>query len=149
MPTPCKPIVAHTSHVAIPHICHFFTQAKFWENKICTEKRVNYDKLHSKLPILHVNYDKLHSKLPILRVNYDKLQSKLPIFRVKSVKIYTRQKKIYTSANRGARDKYEVSLRLLLTTINRSLLLNIAQLLILVITITTSSGVLFRCASIS
>ena len=57
----------------------FFTQAKFLENKIYTEKRVNYDKLHSKLPILRVNYDKLHSKLPI--------------FRVKSVKIYTGQKK--------------------------------------------------------
>ena len=39
----------------------FFTQAKFLENKIYTEKRVNYDKLHSKLPILRVNYDKLHS----------------------------------------------------------------------------------------
>ena len=58
----------------IPHICHFFTQAKFLENEIYTEQRVNYDKLHSKLPILRVNYDKLHSKLPI--------------FRVKSVKIY-------------------------------------------------------------
>ena len=62
------------------------------ENKIYTEKRVNYDKLHSKLPILRVNYDKLHSKLPI--------------FCVKSVKIYTGQKKIYTGAARGARDKY-------------------------------------------
>ena len=61
----------------VPHICHFFTQAKFLENKIYTEKRVNYDKLHSKLPILRVNYDKLHSKLPI--------------FRVKSVEIYTGQ----------------------------------------------------------
>ena len=28
---------------AIPHICHFFTQAKFLENKIYTEKRVNYN----------------------------------------------------------------------------------------------------------
>ena len=50
-------------HALIPHICHFFTQAKFLENKIYTEKRVNYNKLHSKLPI----------------------------FRVKSVKIYTGQ----------------------------------------------------------
>ena len=32
----------------------------------------------------------------------------MPIFRAKSVKIYTGQKKIYTSAARGARDKYEV-----------------------------------------
>ena len=63
----------------IPHICHFFTQAKFLENEIYTEKRVNYNKLHSKLPILRVNYDKLHSKLPI--------------FRVKSEKNYTGQKK--------------------------------------------------------
>ena len=71
------------------YLSFFFTQTKFLENKICTEKRVNYDKLHIKLPILRVNYDKLHSKLPILRVNYDKLHIKLPIFRVKSVKIYT------------------------------------------------------------
>ena len=49
----------------IPHICHFFTQAKFLENKIYTKKRLNYDKLHSKLPL----------------------------FRVKSVKIYTGKKK--------------------------------------------------------
>ena len=63
----------------IPYICHFFTQAKFLENKIYTEKRVNYDKLHSKLPILRINYDILHSKLAI--------------FRVKSLKIYTGQKK--------------------------------------------------------
>ena len=63
----------------IPHICHFFTQAKFLENKIYTKKRINYDKLHSKLPILRINYDKLHSKLPI--------------FCVTSEKIYTGQKK--------------------------------------------------------
>ena len=63
----------------IPHICHFFTQAKVLENKIYTKKRVNYDKLHSKLPILRGNYDKLHSKLPF--------------FCVKSLKIYTGQKK--------------------------------------------------------
>ena len=49
------------------------------ENKIYTEKRVNYDKLHSKLPILRVNYNKLHSKLPF--------------FRIKSEKNYTGQKK--------------------------------------------------------
>ena len=28
----------------------FFAQAKFLENKIYTEKRVNYDKIHIKLP---------------------------------------------------------------------------------------------------
>ena len=72
----------------------FFTQAKFLENRIYTEKCVNYDKLHSKLPILHVNYDKLNSKLPI--------------FCVKSVKIYTSQKKFTRPPPLGARDKYEV-----------------------------------------
>ena len=56
----------------------FFTQATFLENKIYTEKRVNYDKLHSKLPNL----------------------------RVKSEKIYTGQKKF--TAARGAPDKYKV-----------------------------------------
>merc|ERR1712004_951781 len=72
----------------------FFTQAKFLESKIYTEKRVNYDKLHSKLPILCINYYKLHSQLPI--------------FCVKSVKNLHQPKKIYTGAARGARDKYEV-----------------------------------------
>ena len=49
----------------IPQICHFFTQAKFLESKIYTEKRVNYDKIHSKLQIFWRYYVKIHSKLPI------------------------------------------------------------------------------------
>ena len=60
---------------SIPHICHFFTKAKFLENKTYTEKCVNYNKLHSKLPILRVNYDKLHSKLPIFRVKSSKIHT--------------------------------------------------------------------------
>ena len=32
----------------------FFTRTKFLENKIYTEKRVNYDKIHRKLPIFCV-----------------------------------------------------------------------------------------------
>ena len=40
--------------INIPHICLFFTHANFLENKIYTEKRVNYDKIHSKLPIFCV-----------------------------------------------------------------------------------------------
>ena len=80
--------------LSIPHICHFFTQAKFLENKIYTEKRVNYDKIHSKLPFFLRYYDKIHSKLPI--------------FRVKSVKIYTGQKKNLYGHVRGDRDKYQV-----------------------------------------
>ena len=32
----------YTWAATIPHICHFFTHAKFLENKIHTEKRVNY-----------------------------------------------------------------------------------------------------------
>ena len=57
----------------------FLTQAKFLENKIYTEKCVNYDKLHSKFPI----------------------------FRVKSVKIYTGQINLHGYI-RGIRDKYQV-----------------------------------------
>ena len=40
--------------VFIPDICHFITEANFLENKIYTKKRVNYDKIHSKLPIFCV-----------------------------------------------------------------------------------------------
>ena len=47
--------------MTIPHICHFFTQAKFLENEIYTEKRVNYDKLHSKLPIFCVKSVKIYT----------------------------------------------------------------------------------------
>ena len=32
----------YTWAAPIPHICHFFTHAKFLENEIYTEKRVNY-----------------------------------------------------------------------------------------------------------
>ena len=44
---------------------------------------------------------------PKKRVNYDEIHSKLPIFRVKSVKIYTGQKNLHEHA-RGARDKYQI-----------------------------------------
>ena len=60
----------------------FFTQVKFLENRIYTEKRVNYYKLYSK---------------------YYRLHSKLPIFRVKSVQIYTGQF-FYTGTACGACD---------------------------------------------
>ena len=39
----------------------FFTQAKFLENKIYTKKRVNYDKIHSKLPIFCVKSVKIYT----------------------------------------------------------------------------------------
>ena len=61
----------------------FFTQAKFLENKIYTEKTRK----------LRHNTQKSAN---LLRY-YGKIHSKLPIFRVKSVKNYTSQKKIYTS----------------------------------------------------
>ena len=57
----------------------FFTQAKFLENKICTEKTRK----------LRQNTQKVANFLRY----YGKIHSKLPIFRVKSVKIYTCQKK--------------------------------------------------------
>ena len=42
----------------IPHICHFFTRAKFLENKIYTEKT---RKLHSKLPIFRFKSVKIYT----------------------------------------------------------------------------------------
>ena len=57
----------------------FFTQAKFLENKIYTEKNRK----------LQQNTQKIANFLRY----YSKIHSKLPIFRVKSVKIYTGQKK--------------------------------------------------------
>ena len=67
-------------------ICHFFTQAKFLEIKIYTEKR-QFFAIYTKICT-----EKRHS---------------LPIFRVKSVKIYTDQKNLHGYA-RGACDKYQV-----------------------------------------
>ena len=60
----------------------FLHRQNFWRIKFTPKKRVNYDKLHSKLPILRVNYDKLHSKLPIFCV---KSVKKNATFRIKSV----------------------------------------------------------------
>ena len=37
----------------------FFTQSKFLENKIYTEKRVNYDKLQYNTRQITTNYDEL------------------------------------------------------------------------------------------
>jgi len=65
---------------SIPFICHFFTQTKFLENKIYTEKTRK----------LRQNTQKIANFLRY----YGKIHSKLPIFCVKSVKIYTGQKKI-------------------------------------------------------
>ena len=77
----------------IPHICHFFTRAKFLENKIYTKKTRK----------LRQNTQKIANFLRY----YGKIHSKLPIFRVKSVKIYTGQKNLHENS-RGFRDKYEV-----------------------------------------
>ena len=71
----------------------FFTQAKFLENKIYTEKKRK----------LRQNTQKIVNFLGY----YGKIHSKLPIFRVKSVKIYTAQKYLHENSH-GFRDKYEV-----------------------------------------
>ena len=71
----------------------FFTQAKFLENKIYTEKTRK----------LRQNTQKIANFLRY----YGKIHSKLPIFCVKSVKIYTRQKNLHEYTG-GVRDKYEV-----------------------------------------
>ena len=65
----------HTSYLSF-----FLHEQNFWRIKFTPKKRVNYDKIHSKLPIF-------------LRY-YGKIYSKLPIFCVKSVKICTGRKKI-------------------------------------------------------
>ena len=39
----------------------FFTQSKFLENQIYTKKCVNYDKLHSKMPIFCVKSEKIYT----------------------------------------------------------------------------------------
>merc|ERR1711873_146218 len=63
----------------IPDICHFFTRAKFLEEKIYTEKTRK----------LRQNTQKIANFLRY----YGKIHSKLSIFRVKSIKIYTGPKK--------------------------------------------------------
>ena len=55
----------------------FFTQAKFLENEIYTEKRVNYDKLNSKLPILSLKIftsQKKFTRAPPVVLQNSKLQ---------------------------------------------------------------------------
>ena len=64
----------------IPDICHFFTQAKFLESKIYTEKT---RKLRQNTQLI-ANF---------WRYYYGKIHSKLPKFCVKSEKIYIGQKK--------------------------------------------------------
>ena len=71
----CTVIIKYVT--GIPHICHFFTQAKFLENKIYTKKTRK----------LLQNTQKIANFLHY----YGKIHSKLPIFRVKSVKIYAGQ----------------------------------------------------------
>ena len=77
----------------IPYFCHFFTRAKFLENKIYTEKTRK----------LRQNTQKIAKFLRY----YGKIHSKLPIFRVKFVK-FTPSKKNLHKNSRGSRDKYEV-----------------------------------------
>ena len=78
------------------HTWYLSHRQNFWKIKFTPKKRVNYDKIHRKLPIFLHNYGKIHSKLPI--------------FRVKSIKIYTGQKKLHEYI-RGVRDKYQVWLQ--------------------------------------
>ena len=93
--------------IDIPDICHFFTRANFLENKIYTEKRINYDNLHSKLPILRENYDKLHSKLSIFCVITAKYTENCQIFAL-NLKKFTPARKLYTDGVSRVSDNYEV-----------------------------------------
>ena len=74
--------------ISIPDICHFFTQTKFLEKKIYTEK----------MRKLRQNTQKIANFLRY----YGKIHSKLPIFRVKSVKIYTGPKKFTRTCSWGS-----------------------------------------------
>ena len=71
----------------------FFTEAKFLENKIYTEKRVNYDKIHRKLPIFCVITAKYTVNCQFFALNLWK---------------FTPAKKNLHENSRGFRDKYEV-----------------------------------------
>merc|ERR1712004_791006 len=71
----------------------FLHRQNFWRIKFTQKKRVNYDKIHSKLPIFLRYYGKIHSKLPNSCV--------------KSKKITPAKKKLHKYI-RGVRDKYEV-----------------------------------------
>ena len=70
----------HTSYLSF-----FLHEQNFWRIKFTPKKRVNYSKIHSKLPI----------------------------FRVKSLKNYTGQKNLHEHI-RGVRDKYQVWVNILL-----------------------------------
>ena len=55
-----------------------YAQAKFLENKIFTEKHINYDKLHSKLPILCVKSEKkIYTGQKMTNMRYAAAQSNL------------------------------------------------------------------------
>ena len=71
----------------------FFTLAKFLENKIYTEKRVNYDKIHSKLPFFCVITAKYTVNCQFFALNLSK---------------FTPAKKNLHGHVRGDRDKYQV-----------------------------------------
>ena len=73
----------HTSYLSF-----FLPEQNFWRITFTPKKRINYDKIHSKLPFF-------------LRY-YGKIYSKLPIFRVKSVKIYTGPKKFTRTCSWGS-----------------------------------------------
>ena len=59
----CRCVDSCKKQMTFPYLIFviFFTQAKFLENEIYTVKRVNYDKLHSKLPIFRVKSEKIYT----------------------------------------------------------------------------------------
>ena len=71
----------------------FFTRAKFLEKKLTPKKRVNYDKIHSKLPIFCVITAKYTVNFQIFTLNLKK---------------FTPAKNNLHKYIRGVRDKYEV-----------------------------------------
>ena len=62
----------------------FFTRAKFLESKIYTEKRLNYGKIHSKLPIFCVITAKYTVNCQIVALNRKNLPQPKKITRIYS-----------------------------------------------------------------
>ena len=91
----------------IPDICHFFTQAKFLEKKIYTEKTRKLRQNTQQIANFLRYYGKIHSKLPIFGVITTKYTVNCQIFAL-NLKKFTPTKKNLHEYIRGVRDKYEV-----------------------------------------
>ena len=99
------PSLIHSSKEipAIPHICHFFTQAKILDRKFYTEERVNYGKRISRQN--HCSHIGPHlgtlvpmgTKMSFLVPIWSQFIFKVPIFSISDLR--TRQKSVQPLSN--------------------------------------------------